>query len=128
MRKNGPQKSAVGREVIGDNQGADNREQGVASKQLSVRRLPIGCTECHSDGCVQHRIPPISLGELVGAEIALQVKKVDAIEEGNGYFNGLERSPSLCDMEYIIEHRSQHSRIQLCVRESMPGREFFESH
>ena len=107
--------------MIGDNQGADHREQGIASEQLSIRRLPIGCTECHSDGCVQHRIPPIALWELVGAEIALQVKEVDAIEERDGYFNGLERSPSLWDMEYIIEHRSQHSRIQLRVRESMPG-------
>ena len=111
MRQNSPQGSAIGREVIGDNQGADHREQGVGSEQLSIRRLPLGCTEYHSDGCVQHRISPIALGELVGAEIALQVEEVDAIKERDGDFNGLERSPSLCDMEYIIEHRSEYSWI-----------------
>ena len=111
MWKNCPQESAVGREVIGDNQGAGHREQGVASKQLSIRRLPIGCAEYHSNGCIQHRISPIALGELVGAEIALQVEEVDAIKERDGDFNGLERSPSLCDMEYIIEHRSEYSWI-----------------
>jgi hypothetical protein len=48
---------------------------------------------------------------LVGAEIALQVEEVDAIKERDGDFNGLERSPSLCNMEYIIEHRSEYSWI-----------------
>ena len=121
MRQNSPQGSAIGREVIGDNQGTDYCKQGVAVEQLSIRGLPIGCAEYEGDGCVQHRISPITLGQLVGAEIALQVKEVNAIEERDGYLDGLERSPSLCDMEHIIEYRSQHSGIQLRVRESMPG-------
>ena len=58
---------------------------------------------------VQYRVPPIALGELVGPEIALQVEEVDAIEQRDGYFNDLQRSPSRCDMEYVIKHRSQHS-------------------
>jgi hypothetical protein len=121
MRKNSPKGSAVGREVIGGNQGADHGEQGVAVEQLSIRGLPISCAEYEGDGCVQHRISPITLRELVGAEITLQIEKVDAVQKRDGYFDGLDRPPALCDMDHIVEHRSQHSWIQLRVRESMPG-------
>ena len=90
--------------MIGNNQRAGYREQGVAREQLSIRRLPIGCAEHDGDRSVQHRIAPIALGELVGSEITLQVKEIDAIEERDRYLDSLERSPSLCDVEHIVEH------------------------